>query len=134
MTQEQELILKSSDPVNHNVHLTAFTNEPFNTILPPLGTMAKKLVAEKRMLEIACDIHPWMLSYIMVFDHPFFAVTEADGSLEDSRRAARYAEAGDLAAEDGLRDPGSGSGMPVTVVAGKTTDVGEVKVDPAKVK
>jgi len=35
MVQDQPLTLKSSDPVNHNVRFSAFTNAPFNQILPP---------------------------------------------------------------------------------------------------
>ena len=30
--------------------------------------------------------------------------------------------------------PGKGRGMPVKVAAGEVTDVGEIKIDPAKVK
>ena len=62
--------------------MTSLTNEAFNVILPPRGEMAKKLVAEKSVLTMKCDLHPWMMSHIMVFDHPFFAVTEADGSFK----------------------------------------------------
>ncbi len=35
MMQDQGLLLKSSDPVNHNVRLAVFTNAGFNQILPP---------------------------------------------------------------------------------------------------
>ena len=41
-----------------------------------------KLVAERRPIAVACDIHSWMKAWIMVFDHPFFAVTGPDGSFE----------------------------------------------------
>ena len=75
-------MIKSSDPVNHNVRYAAFTNSPFNQILRPNGHIDVKLVAERRPIVVACDIHSWMKAYIMVFDHPFFAVTAADGSFE----------------------------------------------------
>ena len=29
-----------------------------------------------------CNLHPWMHSYIAVFDHPFFAVTGKDGAFQ----------------------------------------------------
>jgi hypothetical protein len=29
---------------------------------------------------IKCDVHPWMKSWLAVFDHPFFAVTDKHGN------------------------------------------------------
>ncbi|MGC8640502.1 MAG: carboxypeptidase regulatory-like domain-containing protein, partial [Isosphaeraceae bacterium] len=80
--EDQGLVIKSSDPVNHNVRYSAFTNASFNQILAPNGELEVKLVAERRPIQVACDIHPWMKAWIMVFDHPFFAVTRPDGSFE----------------------------------------------------
>ena len=80
--QDQPLVIKSSDPVNHNVRYAAFTNPSFNQILAPNGQLEVKLVAERRPIAVACDIHSWMKAWIMVFDHPFFAVTGPDGSFE----------------------------------------------------
>src|SRR5262245_66632422 len=74
--------MKSSDPVNHNIRYAAFTNAAFNQILGPKGEMKVQLVAERRPIVVACVIHPWMKDYLMVFDHPFFAVTGIDGSVE----------------------------------------------------
>ena len=33
-------------------------------------------------MKLKCDIHPWMSAYVGVFDHPFFAVSAADGRYE----------------------------------------------------
>jgi hypothetical protein len=33
------------------------------------------------MIEIKCDIHPWMRAYLGAFDHPYFALSGADGSF-----------------------------------------------------
>ncbi len=132
--QDQSLVLKSSDPVNHNVHLTAFTNAGFNELLPANGTASKKLVAEKRAVPLVCDIHPWMKANIMIFNHPFFAVTAADGSFEIKGVPAGAQKLVVWQEASGYVTPGAGSGMPVTVEAGKTVDLGEIKLDPAKAK
>ncbi len=34
------------------------------------------------VLDLKCDVHPWMHAYVPVQDHPFFAVTGTDGSFE----------------------------------------------------
>ena len=31
---------------------------------------------------IKCDVHPWMKSYVSVFDHPYFAVTDKNGNFK----------------------------------------------------
>lgn len=132
--QDQPIVFKSSDPVNHNVHLSPFTNPPFNSILAPNGTMEKKFVAERRVIPLSCDIHPWMKGVIMVFDHPFFAVTGEDGSFEIQGVPAGTQNLVVWQAAVGYASEGLARGTPVTVTAGKTTDVGEIKLNPAKVK
>jgi plastocyanin len=31
-------------------------------------------------IRVGCDIHPWMVAYLSIFSHPYFAVTAADGT------------------------------------------------------
>ena len=45
--QDQTLVIKSSDPTNHNVHFSAFNNGGFNQILGVGGQLEKNLVAER---------------------------------------------------------------------------------------
>jgi uncharacterized protein (DUF2141 family) len=33
------------------------------------------------MVPFKCDVHRWMRAYVGVLDHPFFAVTGADGAF-----------------------------------------------------
>lgn len=130
MHQDQKLIFKSSDPLNHNVRFTAFKNNPFNQILPPNGKAELKLVAETRPLPLACDIHPWMKGAIMVFDHPFFVVTKEDGSFEIDGVPPGTQNLVVRLANGKFQSEGAGRGMPVKVEADKVTDVGEIKVKP----
>jgi hypothetical protein len=128
LNQDQSLVLKSSDPTNHNVRFSAFTNAPFNQILPPNGQVSLKLVAERRPIPLACDIHPWMKGYIMVFDHPFFAITGEDGSFEIQGVPAGEQKLVVWQSERGYVTEGKAVGMPVQVKAGGVTDVGVVKM------
>lgn len=132
---KQSLVFKSSDSVNHNVRYSAFTNPAFNQILAPNAKTAQlKLVPERRPLPLACDIHPWMKGYLMVFNHPFFVVTGADGSFEikgipaGSHKIVAWQESA------GYVTTGAAAGQAVEVKAGEATDLGEIKVDVAKLK
>jgi hypothetical protein len=134
MHQDQTLLVKSSDPTSHNVRLTPFTNPGLNQNLAPKGQLEVKLVAERFPIKVACDIHPWMHGWIMVFDHPFYATTGKDGSFQIKGVPAGSQSLVLWQENVGFATPGGGRGMPVEVKAGEETDVGEIKLDPAKVK
>ena len=135
MHQDQVLMVKASDPgINHNVRLNAFANPGLNQNLAPGGQLELKLVAERLPIKLNCDIHPWMKSYVMVFDHPFFATTAKDGSFEIKGVPAGTQNLVIWQENVGYANPGAGRGMPVAVKAGEVVDVGEIKLDPAKVK
>jgi len=130
MMQEQPLLLKSSDPVNHNVRFSAFTNAAFNQILPPNGQVEVKLVAERRPIPLNCDIHPWMKGFIMVFDHPFFAITNEDGSFEIGGVPPGTQNLVIWQETVGYVTPGAARGMAVPVKAGQDANVGEIRLIP----
>lgn len=132
---KQQLVFKSSDSVNHNVRYSAFSNPPFNQILAPNAkTMPLKLVPERRPLPLACDIHPWMKGYLMVFNHPFFFVTGADGSFEIKGIPAGKHKFVAWQESAGYVTSGAAAGQEIEVKADGVTDLGEIKIDVAKLK
>ncbi len=102
--QDQTLTLKSSDAVGHNVRLTGFANAGVNQVLAPNGQLGVKLVAERLPMRLACDIHPWMHGHVMVFDHPFFAVTGSGWVVFDQGGSGRRPQHRRLAREGGICD------------------------------
>jgi plastocyanin len=73
----------NSDPTLHNIHAVPAANQEFNTGQPITGMKhTHQFTAREVMVPFKCDVHPWMNAYIGVLDHPFFAVTGADGSFE----------------------------------------------------
>lgn len=79
----QDLEVRNSDPTMHNVHRIARKNGQDNKMQMPKGKpiMAKFSQVEDRM-RYKCDIHPWMMSYVFVKDHPFFAVSDENGKFQ----------------------------------------------------
>jgi plastocyanin len=78
----QTLVIRNSDATLHNVHVTARVNRGFNVGQPIRGIESKRSFDRPEVgIQVACDIHGWMSGAIAVFDHPFFAVTGADGSF-----------------------------------------------------
>jgi plastocyanin len=70
----------NSDTISHNVHTYAAKNDTFNQIIAAGSSHEQKLDKADR-IEIKCDIHPWMNSFLVVADSPFFAVTDATGNF-----------------------------------------------------
>ncbi len=128
MHKDQTVIFKSSDPVGHNVHYVSFT-ENLNQMLPPNGKLPKKFKeAPKRVIPLTSDIHPWMKGQFQVFDHPFFAVTKADGSFEIAGVPAGTQNLIIYHSTKGFINEGKAKGQPIEVKAGETKDIGDVKL------
>ena len=77
----QQLLVGNGDPVTHNVRSFPVLNQAFNFGQPP-DTDPRERVFERaeREIEVQCDFHPWMHAYIFVMDHPFFSVSDDDGT------------------------------------------------------
>ena len=79
----QKLVIRNSDSTLHNVHALRKNNEEFNQGQPFQGMeLEKEFDTQEVMVRFKCDVHPWMGAYMGVLDHPFFAVSGADGSFE----------------------------------------------------
>ena len=82
------LTIVNSDPILHNVHAYDEANDGktlFNIAQPIKGqrTTVKQTQFKKPGLYVAtCDAgHPWMNAYVMVSDHPYYAVTGVNGDF-----------------------------------------------------
>jgi hypothetical protein len=79
----QELLIKNSDATLHNIHGLPKINSEFNFAMPKVvKEKAIKIDKVENYIKIKCDVHPWMTSYVSVFDHPFFSVTDDTGSFK----------------------------------------------------
>ena len=77
----QKLILKNSDSVGHNCHITTFNNE-HNPTLPANDSAEITFDTEdSRPGNVTCDLHPWMDAVIFIRDNPYVAITDADGKF-----------------------------------------------------
>jgi hypothetical protein len=86
MIAGQELRILNSDPAVHNVHPTPKNNEGWNVSqMPGAAPIEQTFTQEELMLPIICNQHPWMKMYVNVRQHPYFAVTDAEGKFEIKR-------------------------------------------------
>jgi plastocyanin len=79
----QPLQIVNSDPTLHNIHAIPKTNSEFNTGQPIQGMKTTHTFDKPEvMVPFKCDVHGWMNAYVGVLDHPYFAVTDQNGSFE----------------------------------------------------
>src|ERR1035437_6250124 len=78
----QKIIVKNSDTCVHNVHTVPKENAPQNMVHMPGGAdLNFTFDKPEPFLKFQCDVHPWMFAWVSVFDHPYFAVSGADGKF-----------------------------------------------------
>ncbi len=76
------ITLKSSDSANHNINVK-LKNSTFNqTVAGGQSIPFTPSAPERTPGQVVCDIHPWMTSWWMVLDSPYFAVTDEKGNFE----------------------------------------------------
>ena len=83
MVAGQELLIKNSDATLHNIHSMPKVNKEFNFAMPKVVKEKKSTFSksEPSPFYIKCDVHPWMKAWVLVSDHPYFAVTDATGNF-----------------------------------------------------
>jgi plastocyanin len=81
MPQGSELKILTSDPINHNIHTYSFENDPINIMFLP-GQDYTQEMEEPEVIKVSCDLHSWMVAYIVVTPHSYFSMTESDGTFE----------------------------------------------------
>jgi plastocyanin len=79
----QPLEILNSDSTLHNIHAMPEANREFNRGQSMVGQKDTHIFsATEVMVPFKCDVHRWMNAWVGVLDHPFFAVTDADGTFE----------------------------------------------------
>lgn len=137
----QPLEIRNSDAgIGHNTNASTLrANRAFNDSVSNDAPLVKNFTkSEPTPSPVACSIHPWMKATILIRDNPYMAVSGEDGSFEiknvpaGKQEFVLWHEAGgymkNMKAGDG-KTSRKGE-LKVTIPAGKTVDLGEIKVAP----
>ncbi|WP_224364675.1 carboxypeptidase regulatory-like domain-containing protein [Hyalangium versicolor] len=78
----QPIQVKNSDQTLHNVRAVAGTKPIFNVAQPPsMPPVTKPAPSEAEIVQLKCDVHPWMKAFVVVSQHPYFSTTGEDGAF-----------------------------------------------------
>lgn len=70
----------NNDRLLHNLHSASTNNAVFNRTQPKGRTIPIEF-RKPEIIRIDCDLHPWMRAWVVVADHPFYAVTDERGEF-----------------------------------------------------
>jgi plastocyanin len=70
----------NSDRLLHNLHGTPNANPAFNRTQPK-GRTIPITFPHPEIIRVSCDLHSWMRGWVVVAEHPFYAVTDAAGQF-----------------------------------------------------
>lgn len=136
----QPLMLKNSDDVGHNCHITLLNGEENVTI--PIGEAIEVKFDETEKVPgiVACDIHRWMDAVLLVRDEPYVAITDSKGNFEIKNipagewkfqfwhKKSAYMRALDVPG----KKVGRRGEIEIAIEDGKTLDLGEMTLDGSK--
>lgn len=79
----QELKIRNFDKLMHIVHVRPEDNREWGFSQDRVGDERVKVFdTPERFIRIFCDVHTWMVAWLAVLDHPFYAVTDPRGRFE----------------------------------------------------
>jgi hypothetical protein len=127
----QNMIIKNTAPIAHNAKWSSVENGEINPLIAA-GTdykLAKPLVFEGGEITLQCSLHSWMKAHVRVFDHPYYAITDADGKFEiKDAPAGKFSLYISHPANGWLNGKEGRNGTPIAIVANTTTDLGAYKM------
>ncbi len=130
---KQEFYTVNSDPVAQNIAFSPLGDVPINVVIPVDGDATHKFGRKQtRPVPIACNYHPWESAHILPLDHPYAAVTAADGTFTIPKLPAGELEFQVWQERIGYleTDQWARGRIAMTIKPG-TNDLGTVKIDPA---
>jgi plastocyanin len=81
----QAMEIVNGDNTLHNVHAMPVLNDAFNVGQPSQNMVTEKKFSKPEVpVKFKCDVHSWMHCVAGVFSHPFFGVSDTDGTFKIS--------------------------------------------------
>jgi plastocyanin len=76
------LIILNNDRILHSVHTYSAKNPAFNRAQARFKKEIRETFLQPEIIKLTCDVHSWMSGWIIVQEHPYFAVSGKDGSFD----------------------------------------------------
>jgi plastocyanin len=71
----------NNDRLLHNLHSAASRENPSFNRTQPKGRTIPIVFKRPEIIRVDCDLHPWMRAWVVVSEHPFYALTNDQGEF-----------------------------------------------------
>lgn len=78
----QAFNILNNDGILHNVHTHGRNNRPVNKAQPKFLTKLSLKLNEAEFVRVTCNVHSWMEAWIVVAEHPYYVVSDENGSFQ----------------------------------------------------
>ncbi len=76
------LEILNNDGILHNFHTYSIKNTSVNKAQPKFKKKMKETFRAPETIKVSCDLHRWMSAWLVVTDHPYYAITDENGSFK----------------------------------------------------
>lgn len=81
----------NNDGILHNIHTYSKKNKVINKAQPKFKKKMETTFDIPEVVSVKCDVHNWMNAWIIVSEHPYYAVTDEKGAFKlDNVPAGKY--------------------------------------------
>jgi len=85
ISPRQNIRLRTEDPLSFDIHLEANLNRIRNWIIPPNLAEVLLSLEKAEIVSLRDELHPWIQSFVVVKQHPFFAKSDERGIARMSK-------------------------------------------------
>ena len=78
----QDITIKNSDGLLHNINASPTEQRGFNTSQPVSMETTRSFGTAEVMVPLRCDVHGWMNAYVGVLAHPYHSVSNGSGAFD----------------------------------------------------
>jgi plastocyanin len=71
----------NNDRLLHNLHSAVSRENPAFNRTQPKGRTVPIVFKRPEIIRVDCDLHPWMRAWVVVTEHPFYALTNDQGEF-----------------------------------------------------
>lgn len=78
----QILLIRNRNPIGDSAKIDTLANPPLNILLPIKSESRQQYPAPERLpARVSCSLHPWESGWLLIKEHPYMAVSRADGKF-----------------------------------------------------
>lgn len=82
----QKLTVENQDGTLYSVRVRGGGGEVVRRLPKAGATMSHRFSAPQVMARVSCDVHAWLAAHVGVLEHPYFAVSDAQGRFQIDTR------------------------------------------------